>query len=103
MAQRPRISHRAESDFVFLTCRIHEGSYTENVADGVRRRPGPGYAHMSSRHRYSRRAAHFSASGRHGVGVGIRVYVVVGEPGLRGGLLTALILVGLGEISNLVA
>ncbi len=29
--------------------------------------------------------------------------MVVGEPGLRGGLLTALILVGLGEISNLVA
>lgn len=93
---------RANDGVVILTCRIHEGSYTEDVADGVCRRPGPGYAHMSSRHRYSRRAAHFSASGRHSVGVGIRVYVIVREPGLCGGLLT-LILVGLGEISNLVA
>lgn len=58
---------------------------------------------MSSRHRYSRRAAHFSSRRRHGVGVGIRVYVVVGEPGLRGALLAALVLVGLGQISNLVA
>lgn len=86
---------------VFLTCGIHEGSYSEDVADGVCRRPCPGYAHMSSR--YSRRAAHFMVSGRHGVGVRIRVYVVVGEAGLRGGLLAAFILVGLGEISNLVA
>lgn len=90
----------SQSTKLLLTCRIHEGSYAEDVTDGVRRRPGPGYAHMPGRHWYSGRAAHF---GRHGVGVGVRVYVVVGEAGLRGGLLTALILVGLRQISNLVA
>lgn len=86
-----------------LTCGVHEGSDPEDVADGVRRGPGPGDAHVSRRHRHPRRGAHLGGSRRHGVGVGVRINVVVREAGLRRGLLAAFVLAGLGQISNLVA
>ncbi len=85
-----------------LTWRIHESPNTQYIADHVRWRPTAGNAYMPTRDRNTGRIAHFVPGRRHCIGVWIRVYMVIGDAGLRRGLFAIFILVRLGEVSNLV-